>query len=75
MSSYRSKRLPTQRMVREFLDATDHLPAAAVGEIAGVGPIAIQRWRMSPPSQLRDDIRNRILRHLGLGAAPPAEGE
>lgn len=56
---------------QQFLLATEALGLEEVASIAGVSVVAIRPWTVSPPGQMRRDLRDRLLRYL----EPPAVHE
>lgn len=63
------------RLVAAFLAATAALPCRAAGELAGVRPETIRKWRRRLPRWLKASTRRRIAAHLDGGAPAPAAPE
>jgi hypothetical protein len=56
--------IEARQLIHDFLPATEALPREKVAVIAGVSSVAVRRWAVSPPGQMRGDVRERLLQYL-----------
>ncbi len=56
--------IEARQLIHDFLLVTEALPREKVAGIAGVSSVAVRRWAVSPPGQMRGDIRERLLQYL-----------
>lgn len=61
-----------RELIRDFLLATEELSREDIAAIAGVSTVAIRRWTVSPPGQMRASIRERLLHYLSTREPPAA---